>query len=94
MSVAHLIDPIERAKKDLVDAAMSQEIDPTKAGISGYLNSVIQTARTSAICEALLELPVTQARMDELIVKHLDATASQIRKITLSQPRIQLAGHG
>lgn len=97
-------DDLEQAKKRLVHAVMSVAIDPAKLPVSAYINGIMNSARTSAICEFLTEpyeVPVDSEgyavqgleaeRMDLLTIKHMEKLAETFEKLVREAPVIQVA---
>lgn len=84
---------IETAQKRLAKAALSQQMNPAGAGISGYVNSLMLRAKLDALTECYLT-PAPNASgtlkdyLESVTLRHLNEKAQELEDQAL---RISLA---
>jgi hypothetical protein len=74
--------PLQAAQQRLVKAAMQQRMDPIQAGLSAYINSMLQSVRLSALIEVYLAPQnatwTAQEALDAAILRNLTQLATDL----------------
>lgn len=88
-------DELELARQALANACLRQPMNPQTAGISAYVNSIMASARVTAICDFLLEPRNETWTAAEALERHMlnalrNATTA-IEEQTAKVSRIQVA---
>lgn len=88
-------DELELARQALANACLRQPMNPQTAGISAYVNSIMASARVTAICSFLLE-PRNETwsaaeALEAAMLKALREATAAIEEQTAKVSRIQVA---
>jgi len=90
------LSPMEQAQARLAKACMGMQMNPQGAAISGFLNSMLISARIDALAELVLgECPNASWTKPEwfehLTTKHMNSKAEQMEAQMQEAPRLVAA---
>jgi hypothetical protein len=80
------LDPVLAAQQRLAKACMQQQLSPQGAGISAFVNGVVNAATVSALIEYIAEKDLF--KFNELLLKHLEAKAELFENTAKNAPLI------
>jgi hypothetical protein len=86
-------NPIHAAKQRLAEACMKQGMTPQGAGISAFVNGVVNAALLAAVFEFLVMDEACREVLEPLWLKHLAAKADLFENTARETPRILANRH-